>query len=91
MSCVDGYLYRFLLTYCKLIAAARVRPGTFGVSMAHSNIGNVSRTMSKWANGHHLRKACSLKDGETLVFAWIVFKSRADRDRVNANVMEMRG
>jgi uncharacterized protein YbaA (DUF1428 family) len=29
-----------------------------------------------------------LKPGETVVFAWIVFKSRANRDRVNANVMK---
>lgn len=28
------------------------------------------------------------KTGETIVFAWIVFKSRKDRDRVNANVMK---
>jgi uncharacterized protein YbaA (DUF1428 family) len=27
------------------------------------------------------------KPGETVVFAWIVFKSRAHRDRVNAKVM----
>ena len=29
-----------------------------------------------------------LKRGETVVFSWIVFKSRADRDRVNAKVMK---
>jgi len=28
------------------------------------------------------------KPGETAVFAWIVFKSRAHRDRVNAKVMK---
>ena len=28
------------------------------------------------------------KPGETVVFAWIVFKSRAHRDRVNAKVMQ---
>lgn len=28
------------------------------------------------------------KAGETIVFAWIMFKSRAHRDRVNAKVME---
>ena len=28
------------------------------------------------------------KKGETVVFAWIVFKSRAHRDRVNAAVMK---
>jgi uncharacterized protein YbaA (DUF1428 family) len=29
-----------------------------------------------------------LKRGETVVFAWIVFKSRAHRDQVNAKVMK---
>lgn len=29
-----------------------------------------------------------LKRGETVVLAWIVFKSRAHRDRVNAEVMK---
>ena len=29
-----------------------------------------------------------LKRGETVVFSWIVFKSRADRKRVNAKVMK---
>lgn len=28
------------------------------------------------------------KPGETVVFAWIVYKSRADRDRINALVMK---
>ncbi|MBA2432400.1 MAG: DUF1428 domain-containing protein [Chthoniobacterales bacterium] len=28
------------------------------------------------------------KKGETVVFAWIVYKSRAHRDRVNAKVMK---
>jgi uncharacterized protein YbaA (DUF1428 family) len=29
-----------------------------------------------------------LRRGETVVFSWIVFKSRAHRDRVNAKVMK---
>src|SRR5687767_7410529 len=29
-----------------------------------------------------------LKPGETVVFSWIVYKSRAPRDRVNAKVMK---
>ena len=33
-------------------------------------------------------KLMKLKSGETVVFAWIVFKSRAHRDRVNAKVMK---
>lgn len=33
-------------------------------------------------------KQLKLKPGETVVFSWIVFKSRAHRDRVNAKVMK---
>src|SRR5262249_59364458 len=29
-----------------------------------------------------------LKSGETIVFAWVLFKSRAHRDSVNAKVMK---
>ena len=40
----------------------------------------------KW--GVSFPRTMKLKRGETVVFAWIVFKSRADRDRVNAKVMK---
>lgn len=33
-------------------------------------------------------RLAKLKSGETVVFSWIVFKSRAHRDRVNAKVMK---
>ncbi len=33
-------------------------------------------------------QSVKLKPGETVVFSWIVFKSRAHRDRVNAKVMK---
>jgi uncharacterized protein YbaA (DUF1428 family) len=33
-------------------------------------------------------KALKVKPGETVVFAWIVYKSRSHRDRVNAKVMK---
>ena len=33
-------------------------------------------------------QSVKLRPGETVVFAYIVFKSRAHRDRVNANVMK---
>ena len=40
----------------------------------------------KW--GVRFPRAVKLKGGETVVFSWIVFKSRAHRDRVNAKVMK---
>jgi len=33
-------------------------------------------------------KGIKVKAGETVVFSWIVYKSRAHRDRVNAKVMK---
>jgi uncharacterized protein YbaA (DUF1428 family) len=33
-------------------------------------------------------KLMKIKPGETVIFAWVVFKSRAHRDRVNAKVMK---
>jgi uncharacterized protein YbaA (DUF1428 family) len=41
---------------------------------------------NKW--GMPFPRVLKLKRGETAVFSWIVFKSRADRDRVNARVMK---
>jgi uncharacterized protein YbaA (DUF1428 family) len=38
--------------------------------------------------GRTFPRACALKAGETVVFSWIEFKSRAHRDRVNAKVMQ---
>ena len=40
----------------------------------------------KWAVS--FPSTIKLKPGETVVFSWIVFKSRADRDRVNKKVMK---
>ncbi|MEK7315416.1 MAG: DUF1428 domain-containing protein [Candidatus Eisenbacteria bacterium] len=34
------------------------------------------------------RRGLKLKPGETVVFSWIVYKSRAQRDRINAKVMK---
>lgn len=32
-------------------------------------------------------RSVKLKEDETVVFAWVVYKSRADRDRINKKVM----
>jgi len=40
----------------------------------------------KW--GASFPRRIKSKPGETVVFSWIVFKSRAHRDRVNAKVMK---
>ena len=37
--------------------------------------------------GLSFKKMAKVKRGETVLFSWIVFKSRAHRDKVNAKVM----
>jgi uncharacterized protein YbaA (DUF1428 family) len=41
--------------------------------------------------GALFRGCVRAKPGETVVFSWVVFKSRAHRDRVNAKVMKDNG
>jgi alkaline phosphatase len=40
----------------------------------------------KWGLG--FRRMARLKRGETLAFSWIVYRSKAERDRVNSLVMK---
>ncbi|MGQ0672423.1 MAG: DUF1428 domain-containing protein [Hyphomicrobium sp.] len=42
----------------------------------------------KFPYGVAFPKLAKLKPGETVVFSWITFKSRAHRDKVNAAVMK---
>jgi uncharacterized protein YbaA (DUF1428 family) len=37
--------------------------------------------------GRPFPKAAGVRSGETVVFSWIVYRSRADRNRVNKKVM----
>ena len=41
--------------------------------------------VGKWTS---FPQSVKLKPGETVAFSWIVYKSRAHRDRVNAKVMK---
>ena len=41
---------------------------------------------SKW--GLPFKKLCKLKADETVVFAFVVYKSKADRNRINKKVMQ---
>lgn len=38
--------------------------------------------------GVSFKKLAKVKPGETVVFSWIVYKSKAQRDRINAKIMK---
>lgn len=42
----------------------------------------------KWGKRTSFLRSVKLKAGETVMFSYIVYKSRADRDRVNAKVLK---
>jgi uncharacterized protein YbaA (DUF1428 family) len=42
----------------------------------------------KMGMGSPFTKAARTKPGETVVFSWILYKSKADRDRINKKVMK---
>ena len=44
--------------------------------------------MSRSASSPRFPRAVIRKPSETVIFSWIVYKSRADRDHVNAKVMK---
>jgi uncharacterized protein YbaA (DUF1428 family) len=42
----------------------------------------------KWGKRTSFPRSVKQKSGETVIFSYIVYKSRADRDRINAKVMK---
>ena len=55
-----------------------------GALAFHENVADDVKP-GKWTS---FPQAVKLKKGEVVVFSWIVFKSRKQRDRVNAKVMK---
>jgi len=88
MRYVDGFLLpvpkKNLRTYRKISQKAGAIWKEYGALEYRECAGD--DLDNKW--GIAYPKLLKLKRGETAVFAWIVYKSRADRDRVNAKVMK---
>ena len=87
MAYVDGFLLpvprRKLAHYRRLAATAWKVWISHGALEYRECVGDDAK--SKFAEP--MRKGVRLKTGETLVFSWIVYKSRRDRDRINKAVM----
>lgn len=88
MSYVDGFLLpvpkKNLAAYKKIAAKARkiwCEHGALDYRECVSDDDNVKF-------GLPFNKVAKLKKGEIVVFSYIVFKSRAHRDKVNAKVMK---
>jgi uncharacterized protein YbaA (DUF1428 family) len=92
MKYVDGYVIpvpkKKLKTYIRMARMGEKMWRKHGALDYKECVGDDLKT--KW--GTSFTQTMKLKPGETVIFSYIVFKSRAHRDRVNAKVMkEMEG
>ncbi len=87
MAYVDGYVVPVKKT--QLDAYRRLARKAGKAWMAHGALEYVECVADDVKPGKHTSfpQAVKLKDDEVVVFAWIVYKSRAHRDKVNAKVM----
>ena len=83
---VDGYVIPIkksnLKAYKKLALLGRKVWMEHGALDYYECVGDALD--SPW--GYPFKKLCKLKANETIVFAFVIYKSKADRDRVNAKV-----
>ncbi len=87
MPYVDGYVLpvpkKNLPSYRRMAQTAGKVWRKYGALDFKECVGDDLKT--KW--GIPFSRAVKVKRGETVVFSYVVFKSRAHRDRVNAKVM----
>jgi uncharacterized protein YbaA (DUF1428 family) len=87
MAYVDGYVLpvpkKNLKAYAKMAKKAGKIWKEYG-ALDYKECAGEDLNVS-WGPG--FPRTMRIKKGETVVFSFIVFKSRADRDRVNAKVM----
>jgi uncharacterized protein YbaA (DUF1428 family) len=87
MTCVDGFVLpvpkRNLQAYLKLARKAGKTWREHGALEDRECVGDDLDAKMFLP----FPRLCTLKRGETVVFAWATYKSRAHRDRVNAKLM----
>ena len=88
MSYVDGFL--LAVPKKKLPAYRRIAAKAGKIWMEYGALAYVESAAEDVKPGKltSFPQSVKLKSGETVVFSYIVFKSRADRDRINKKVMK---
>ena len=88
MRYVDGYVVP--VPKKKLAAYRRMAQKAGKVWRDHGALEYIECIADDVKPGKHTSfpQSVKLKPGETVVFAYIVYKSRAERDRINAKVMK---
>ena len=88
MPYVDGFVLavpkKNIAAYRRLSKAAGKVWKEFGALEYRECVGDDLKVKM----GVPFTKLAGAKAGETVVFSWIVYRSRADRDRINAKIMK---
>lgn len=88
---VDGYVLpvpkKNLRSYKKMAAEAGKIWMKHGALQYFECAGDDLKSVAKWG-GLPFPKMAGAKPNETVIFAYVVYKSKAHRDRVNAKVMK---
>lgn len=88
MSYVDGFVIpikkKGLKTYKKFASLGCKVWMEYGALGYYECVGDDLKAF--W--GSDFKKLCKLKADETVIFAFIIYKSKADRKRINAKVMK---
>jgi len=89
MKYVDGFVLcvpkRNLAAYRRMAAKAGKIWREYGALEFNECVGD---EIDKVPVGLSFVQLAKPKRGETVMFSWIVYKSKADRDRINAKVMK---
>jgi uncharacterized protein YbaA (DUF1428 family) len=87
---VDGYVLpvpkKNLAAYKKMAAQAGKIWMKHGALQYIECVGDDLKSVAEWG-GVSFAKIAGAKPDETVIFAYVVYKSKAHRDRVNAKVM----
>jgi uncharacterized protein YbaA (DUF1428 family) len=88
---VDGYVLpvpkKNLRSYKKMAAEAGKIWMKYGALQYVECAGDDLKSVTEWG-GLPFPKMAGAKPNETVIFAYVVYKSKAHRDRVNAKVMK---
>ena len=88
MAYVDGYVIpvpkKNLAAYMKMAKAASKIFRKHGATQVRECAGDDLDGTSGWVT---FPKQMKLKPGETVVFSWVEYKNKADRDRANKRIM----
>ena len=90
---MPGYVDGFVIPMKKSKVKQYLTQARFGARLwkDHGALGyfeTVGDDLTSFPGTLGFRKLAKLKAGETVIFSWIVYRSRAHRDRVNKAVMK---